>query len=71
MRTFKTVKEAFEWWIKNKYPDLPADLKKGKAVAAWKDYTYNRGISESRMKAILVEFGNFEISTTTTITYKP
>ncbi|CAG5067951.1 hypothetical protein DYBT9623_00679 [Dyadobacter sp. CECT 9623] len=61
MKNFTTIKEAFDWWIKNKYPSLPPDVKKGKAVTAWRDYTHNRGISESRMKDILLEFGNFEI----------
>ena len=71
MKKFTTIKEAFEWWIKNKYPDLPPETKRGKPVQAWKDYTYSRGVSESRMRNILTEYGNFEITTTTTIVYKP
>lgn len=38
-------------------------------VQAWKDYTYKQGISETRMRDILIEFGEFEIKTI--ITYKP
>jgi hypothetical protein len=69
MKKFDTIPQAFEWWIKNVYPSLSPELKKGKPVRAWKDYTYNQGISEKRMAEILTEFGNFEIKTT--ITYKP
>ena len=69
MKKFDTISGAFDWWIKNIYPDLPADKKKGRAVTAWKDYTYKQGISEKRMKDILIEFGHFEIKTT--IIYKP
>ena len=69
MKTFDTVKDAFDWWIKNIYPSLPPELKKGKPVTAWRDYTHNRGISEARMKEILIEYGHFEIMTT--IVYKP
>jgi hypothetical protein len=69
MKKFTTITEAFEWWIKNIYPDLPAEKKKGRPVSAWKDYTYNQGISEKRMKEILIEYGDFIIETI--ITYKP
>ena len=69
MKRFETIPEAFEWWLKNIYPGLPADVKKGKPVQAWADYTFKKGISEKRMKDILLEFGNFEIKTT--IIYKP
>jgi len=69
MKTFSTVKEAFEWWLKNIYPSLPADQKVGRLTNAWKDYTYNRGISETRMREILIEQGHFEV--TTTVVYKP
>ncbi|WP_138481937.1 hypothetical protein [Dyadobacter bucti] len=69
MKTFETIREAFDWWIKNVYPDLPAETKKGRPVTAWRDYTHNLGISETRMKEILLEYGNFEIKTI--ITYKP
>jgi len=69
LKTFKTVPEAFDWWIKNIYPLLPPETKKGKPVTAWRDYTHKRGISEARMRDILLEFGHFEIETK--ITYKP
>ena len=69
MKTFDSITEAFDWWIKNVYPTLPADQKKGKPVTAWRDYTHKLGISETRMKKILIEYGHFEIKTT--ITYKP
>ncbi|MCE6988688.1 hypothetical protein [Dyadobacter sp. CY323] len=69
MKEFETVPEAFDWWIKNLYPSLSPDLKKGKAVRAWKDYTYKQGISEKRMREILIEFGHFKIQTS--IAYEP
>jgi hypothetical protein len=69
MKKFTTIPEAFDWWIKNVYPSLPPDRKKGKAVTAWRDYTHKRGISETRMREVLLEFGHFEIKTT--IIYKP
>jgi hypothetical protein len=69
MRKFETITEAFDWWIKNVYPSLSPESKKGKAVQACKDFTYDRGISEKRMRDILIEFGEFEIKTS--IIYKP
>lgn len=69
MKNFTTIREAFDWWIKNVYPSLDPEIKKGRLVSAWKDYTYQRGISEERMKDILVEFGHFEIKMS--IIYKP
>lgn len=69
MKRFATIREAFDWWIKEVYPGLSPETKKGKLVSAWKDYTYNRGISEERMREILVQYGHFEI--TMSIVYKP
>lgn len=69
MKTFTDIEEAFKWWLSNIYPDLPAEVKKGKPVSAWRDYTHGGGVSEKRMKEILTEFGNFEIRTI--ITYRP
>jgi hypothetical protein len=69
MKRFSSVPEAFEWWLKNIYPTLPADTKKGKPVSAWRDYTHGGGVSEKRMREILVEFGHFKIETI--ITYEP
>ena len=69
MKKFSTIPEAFEWWIHNIYPSLPPERKKGRPVQAWKDYMFDKGISETRMRDILVEFGDFEIKTI--VTYKP
>ena len=69
MKQFNSIKDAFDWWIKNVYPSLPPDVKKGKPVTAWRDYTHNLGISETRMKSVLTEFGNFKIETI--ITWNP
>jgi hypothetical protein len=69
MKKFTTIAEAFDWWVKNIYPNLEADKKKGKAVQAMQDYTYKKGISEKRMKQILLDYGHFKIETV--ITYEP
>jgi hypothetical protein len=69
MKQFSSVQEAFDWWIKNIYPNLPADQKKGKLTNAWRDYVHKESMSESRMKEILIDYGHFEIQTI--ITYKP
>ncbi|MDQ6480000.1 hypothetical protein [Dyadobacter sp. LHD-138] len=68
MKTFATVNEAFKWWMDNVYKQLPADQKKGRLKTAWMDYTYEKGISEKRMKAILAEFGTLEVRTIVTFT---
>lgn len=57
------------WWLTNVYPNLIPDQKKGRLVQAWKDYTYNQGISEKRMTSILSEFGDIDVKTV--VTYKP
>jgi hypothetical protein len=69
MNKFSSVQEAFDWWIKNIFPNLPPDQKKGKLTDAWRDYTHKKSISETRMKEILISYGHFEIQTI--ITYKP
>jgi hypothetical protein len=69
MKNFTSIPEAFEWWLKNIYPELSPERKKGKAVSAWRDYTHSGGVSEKRMREILIEFGNFTIETI--ITYQP
>jgi len=64
------VEEAFKWWIQHIYKLLPADQKKGKYTTAWRDYTHKLGISEKRMRAILSEFGEFEVRTDVRFTPK-
>jgi hypothetical protein len=69
MKKFETIREAFDWWINEIYPALPAEIKKGRLTYAWRDYKHNGSISETRMRDILVEFGEFDI--VTTIVYNP
>lgn len=69
MKQFASIAEAFEWWLKNVYPTLTPERKKGKPVSAWRDYTHGGGVSEKRMREILTEYGNFEIKTI--IIYRP
>jgi hypothetical protein len=61
MTKFESIREAFDWWIKHRYPLLPPDVKKGRPVAAWRDYKYGGGISEKRMQEVLKEFGKANI----------
>ena len=68
MKQFASVSEAFEWWCKNIYPSLSPDVKKGKYTSAWKDFTYQQGISEKRMKEILSKFGNVDVKIIVTFT---
>lgn len=68
MKQFSSITEAFDWWLKNIYPSLPPDTKKGPLKTAWRDYTYGLGISEKRMKSILSEFGKIEIKTVVNFT---
>jgi hypothetical protein len=67
MQTFSSVLAAFEWWLKNIYPILPAATNEGRYRNAWRDYTFKKGISQKRMKEILSDFG--EVQEKTTVTY--
>lgn len=69
MQTFTTIQEAFHWWVTNIYPNLPADVKKGKLTNAWRNYTHKGILSEASMKEILVTYGHFTIKTI--ISYNP
>jgi hypothetical protein len=67
VKTFASLEQAFECWIKTIYPTIPPSLKEGKYRNAWRDYTLKKGISQKRMKAVLSDFGN--ISEKLTITF--
>jgi hypothetical protein len=69
MQTFSSMEEAFKWFLVNIYPSLPAEKKKGKLKTAWIDFSYQKGISQKRMKAILSEFG--KVDQRTVVTYTP
>lgn len=66
MKHFTSMEEAFKWWITEIYPALPPNRKTGHLKNAWRDYTYNLGISEKRMKQILSEFGTVDVKTIVT-----
>ena len=70
MKKFSTMKDAFEYWAKTIYPTLPPDVKKGRYTSAWKDYTYQQGISEKRMTEILSDFGKVDVKVEITFTPK-
>ncbi len=70
MKKFSSITDAFDWWVKNIYPDLPPDRKKGRYTTAWKDYTYSQGIAEKRMKDILSDFGDVDVKILVTFTPK-
>jgi len=63
MQKFNSITEAFDWWVKHFYPNLPPDKKKGKTLQGMQDYIYGRGVSEKRMTDILEEHGHFHVQT--------
>ncbi len=68
MKTFTSIQEAFDWWIKNIYPNLPAEEKKGRLTNAWRNYTHKQSMSLEKMIDILKDY-EFDIKTI--VTYKP
>ncbi|HWV33512.1 MAG TPA: hypothetical protein VN038_27850 [Dyadobacter sp.] len=70
MKTFVSLEQAFEWWLKTIYPTIPPSLKEGKYRNAWRDYTYKKGISQKRMREILSDFGNISEKVTVTFNLK-
>lgn len=69
MKTFASITDAFDWWIKTIYPTLPADEKKGRLTNAWRNYTHNLGISEAKMHDILKDYGSLSVKTL--VTFEP
>ncbi|MET7253737.1 hypothetical protein [Dyadobacter fermentans] len=63
MKKFTSVTEAFTWWATNIYPTLEPAKKTGALKNAWRDHTYNLGISEKRMKEVLSQFGKVKVRT--------
>lgn len=63
MKQFESINEAFGWWLKNVYPQISPEEKKGKLTYAWRDYTHKLGISEKRMREILAQYGTIEVRT--------
>lgn len=70
MKQFASIAEAFDWWLKNIYPNLTAAEKSGKYRNAWRDYTFKKGISSKRMKNVLSDFAELEERTVVTLTLK-
>ncbi|ODS82030.1 MAG: hypothetical protein ABS46_09980 [Cytophagaceae bacterium SCN 52-12] len=70
MKQFSSITEAFAWWLKNVYPTLPAERKKGRLTYAWRDFSHGGSITEKRMRVILEEFGDIEIQTVVRFTPK-
>ena len=70
MKQFSSIPEAFEWWLKNVYPSIPAPEKEGKYRNAWRDYTFKKGVSVKRMKDVLSDFAEVEERTIVTLKMK-
>ena len=69
MKTFSSITEAFDWWIKTIYPTLPAEEKKGALTSAWRDFTHKNSISDKRMQEILRDYGDLNVKTL--VTFEP
>lgn len=61
MPQFPTIEKAFEWFLENIYPELPAE-QKTVALRSAKHafYSEGRSISQKRMKRILEENSDYE-----------
>ncbi|WP_299452540.1 hypothetical protein [uncultured Microscilla sp.] len=57
---FKSVKKAFDWFIKHTYPTLNTQQKK-KLKKAKRAHKKGRSLSIKRMKKILQTYGEFEV----------
>lgn len=60
MPEFKTLPEAFEWFLENIYPKLPTEQKTPLRAARHSFYKEGKKVSEKRMKRILDEHSNYE-----------
>ena len=65
MPEFKTLPEAFEWFLENIYPNLPTEQKTSslrRVKHAY--YKQDEKVSEKRMRRVLEEYSNYQITHT-------
>ena len=57
MPQFKTIEEAFEWFLENVFPELPTEDKIKLRNAKYNFYKEGLGVSKARMIRVLNEYG--------------
>jgi len=61
MEEFKTLTEAYEWFLENVYPDLPTSQKRLLRDAKYSYYKEGKKVSEKRMQRILSDYCELDI----------
>lgn len=61
MKEFKSVKEAFEYFLENILPQLSPEKRRKLKDVKHDYYKEERKVSDIRMKRVLKEYGSFEI----------
>ncbi len=62
MPQFQSIQQAFEWFLENVYPNLPAEQKTSTLRGAKHTYYKEGGkVSTKRMKRILEQFCKYEV----------
>jgi hypothetical protein len=60
MPEFTNLKDAFQWWIENVYPDLPSEDKL-KLRLTKADFIRGKTISDNLIQKILGKYGDLEL----------
>ena len=61
MPQFKTIHEAFGWFLENVFPELPTEDKIKLRNAKYNFYKEGMRVSHKRMTRILNEYGKFQV----------
>jgi hypothetical protein len=61
MPQFKTIEQAFEWFLENTYPDLPTEKKQKIKQVKYEYYKEGVSVSHKRMMRVMNEYADFEI----------
>ena len=61
MEEFKTLNEAYQWFLENVYPGLPSETKYELRDAKYAFYKEGKKVSEKRMQRILADYCNFDV----------
>lgn len=60
MQEFKTITEAFEWFMENKLAELPAEERRKLKDVKYNYYKREGNVSEKRMQKVLNDYGTLE-----------